>query len=78
VKRLQRLVLRRKLTEEYKMEKLDIWCPNDKCGEVFQYEVETENMGAGTQHDMDCPFCDKKVYFEIDYKPVVGDERLKP
>ena len=58
------------------MESLDVWCPNDECSGMFQYEVETEDMGAGSEHDMVCPHCGMKVCFEIDYEPVVQNERL--
>jgi phage FluMu protein Com len=57
------------------MESLDVWCPN--CDMLIQYQVETEDMGAGTEHDIKCPRCKKQVYFEIDYEPVVGNERLE-
>jgi hypothetical protein len=60
------------------MERLDVWCPNDDCAGMFQYKVETEDMGEGTEHNMACPYCGVKVYFEISYDPIVGNERLEP
>ena len=58
------------------MDSLDVWCPNDECSGMFQYEVETENMGEGTGHNMVCPHCGMEVYFEIGYIPVVQNEKI--
>jgi hypothetical protein len=53
----------------------DIHCPFDDCGKVFEYYVETEDMGAGSEHDIECPNCERKIYFEIEYFPTICNER---
>ena len=58
------------------MIRIDVWCQNEECEDIFPYYCESEDAGDQSEHKAECISCGFKTTFNITYEPVAIDERL--
>lgn len=60
------------------MHEMEVYCANeDECTELLKLEIESEDMGEGSEHEVKCDSCGKTTVFNIAYMPVTDDEKIK-
>lgn len=57
------------------MIRVDVWCQNEDCEDLFRYSCEHEEGVDQSEHSAKCPLCLETTVFNITYEPVAFNER---